>query len=375
MLLIALGLGIVAPSSAGDSRLKVRVSPEPTTLTAGAAWRVVISVRRGGRPVAVAPPRIEVQSGSRHRVTLSKRAGRGVFRARVVFPSAGRWTYSVVVAGRARVRGAVSVAARTLRLKLPYDLEVAPDGAIFVADAMLHRIVRVDRATRRATTHATGIDEPTGLAIDAAGNLYATDFPAGRVLRIDPRGRVTTLARIPRPAEVAVDPAGSRLAVASLADAVYGVDLATGSVTRIIGAVSPHGVEYDAAGNLFFPDGLVIKRLDARSGQVRTLASVEAVKLLAAPDGGLYAVSGDPTGGQVLRIDPDTTTRVVAGNNTLGPYGDGGPATSAGLLPSDVALAPDGALLITQTSPVAAVRRVDLGSGLITTLVRGVRTS
>jgi hypothetical protein len=60
----------------------------------------------------------------------------------------------------------------------------------------------------------------------------------------------------------------------------------------------------------------------------------------------------------------------VAGNGTLGPHRDG-PALEARILPSGVALAPDGALLVSQVEPVAAIRRIDLASGAMTTLALG----
>jgi hypothetical protein len=40
-------------------------------------------------------------------------------------------------------------------------------------------------------------------------------------------------------------------------------------------------------------------------------------------------------------------------------------------LPAAVQLAPDGSVIITQTEPIAAIRRVDRPGGTITTLARG----
>ena len=47
------------------------------------------------------------------------------------------------------------------------------------------------------------------------------------------------------------------------------------------------------------------------------------------------------------------------------------PALDLGILPSAVTPAADGAVLFTQTQPVAAVRRVDPATGPATTLARG----
>ena len=99
-------------------------------------------------------------------------------------------------------------------------------------------------------------------------------------------------------------------------------------------------------------------------------ADVEAIKLVVASDGWIYGVEGDPAGGRVVRIAPDGSVSAVAGTGTLGQHRDG-PALEAQILPSAVQFASDGALLVTQTQPIAAIRRVDLATGQMTTLVRG----
>lgn len=88
------------------------------------------------------------------------------------------------------------------------------------------------------------------------------------------------------------------------------------------------------------------------------------------PDGSIYLVTGDPSGGDVRRLDPDGTVEVLVGTGALGPAEDGLPATEIGILPSDVAVAPDGALLLSQAEPEPAVRRVDPETGIVTTLFR-----
>ena len=122
-------------------------------------------------------------------------------------------------------------AAPPLRLRLPYDLE-ARGSALFIADGLRHQVLRLDLRTRKLTVFAgTGvagssgekgparkarIDEPTELVFDRAGNLYLTDFSQGRVRRISPRGIITTVARVPDAAGLAVHPDGGSLAIAAL---------------------------------------------------------------------------------------------------------------------------------------------------------------
>ena len=104
---------------------------------------------------------------------------------------------------------------------------------------------------------------------------------------------------------------------------------------------------------------------------ITTVATdVDAVKLLVAPGGGIYLTGSDPTGGTIRFLDPDGTIHAVAGTGFIGDDGEGGQAVDAEILPSDIALAPDGALILSQTEPEPAVRRIDLDTGIITTLLR-----
>jgi hypothetical protein len=99
------------------------------------------------------------------------------------------------------------------------------------------------------------------------------------------------------------------------------------------------------------------------------VAAVAAFRVVPLADGGAFLVSGNPSGGRVQRLAPDGTVTSVAGTGSLGRHVNGIPATRAAILPSDVAVVAGGALLIAQTEPVAAIRRVSR-TGTITTFVR-----
>ncbi len=121
-----------------------------------------------------------------------------------------------------------SEAAPRLRLVLPLDIEVrGPD--LYIADAERHQVLRYD--LRRKTlsvfagtgTRGTSGDggpavkarfgEPTEIVFDAQGNL--ADVNQGRIRRVDRRGTITTVARVPSVAGLAVHPDGRSLAVAA----------------------------------------------------------------------------------------------------------------------------------------------------------------
>jgi len=288
-------------------------------------------------------------------------------------------------------------------LRLPYDVEVDRAGRVYIADGGLHQVLRFDPATRelrvvagtgRAGSDGDGgpaaaaeIGEPVGMALASDGTLFIADFPENRIRRVEPEGTISTVAELRLPAEAALDPEERVLAVPSLANSLSRIDLTTGRIAMLARPREPHGATYDDAGNLYFPDGHYIRKLDARTGRIRTIAGngreeatgdggparragVDAVKLLAAPDGSLYVVGGYPYGGTIRRISPEGIIDTVVGTGSLGPHTDGVRATEAGILPSDVALAPDGALIVSQTEPDAAIRRVDPATGVVTTLLR-----
>ena len=208
-----------------------------------------------------------------------------------------------------------------------------------------------------------------------AGTSYFSDVHNGLVRRLDRRGAVTTVARISAAAGVTADPTGRFLAVASIELGVIEVELATGATQTLAaigdaGLAAPHGVAYDAAGNLWIgdPGGHVFK-LAAGTRQLEPVAAVAAFRVVPLADGGAFLVSGNPSGGRVQRLGPDGTLTPVAGTGSLGRHANGIPATRAAILPSDVAAVAGGALLIAQTEPVAAIRRVGR-TGTITTFVR-----
>ncbi len=302
-------------------------------------------------------------------------------------------------------------------LQLPYDLAVDAEGQIYVADGLLHQVLRIDPATGESDVVAgTGeagtsgdggpaveatIQEPVGISFAPDGSLLIADFPANRIRQVAADGTISTLAGTGRegwtgadlglPAHVAVDPTGRYVAVPTLGNVIRRIDLESGRIETVAGdgeqrttgeggpaakasVESPHGAAYDDEGNLYFPDGQsLIRRVLAESGRIETaVGGLEGgtFKVLFAPDGTLYFLSGDPSGGQVSRVAEDGSLEVVVGTGSLGASDDGMQATEIGVLPSDIAFAPDGALLFSQSEPEPAVRRVDPESGVVTTILR-----
>jgi hypothetical protein len=255
--------------------------------------------------------------------------------------------------------------------ELPYDLVVARDGTIFFPDRS--KILSLGPGGRvRVHAQVAGARELVGLARLDDGTMYATDLPSGRVLRLR-RGMTTrVVASMPQPVDLVADRGGTTLWVASIAEGVgvLRVDLRSGRVTPFASVDRPHGLDRLANGDFVVHDGHAVSRVDGDTGAVSPLADVDAFKLAAGRDGSVYGAVGTPTGGRIVRIAPDGRVSSVAGTGRLGTHRDG-VAVKAPMLPSAVALDRNGALLVAQTEPVPAIRRVDLASGRITTLARG----
>lgn len=106
-LVAAVAAALAAPSAAGAGGMGAFALSGPgKSLKAGDTWvaqlRVVGCV---GTPMD-AVPTVAISNGSGQRLTFrgKKVAGTGHYTARVVFPSAGRWSYEVVVYGYAMDR-------------------------------------------------------------------------------------------------------------------------------------------------------------------------------------------------------------------------------------------------------------------------------
>lgn len=146
-----------------------------------------------------------------------------------------------------------------------------------------------------------------------------------------------------------------------------------GVSARDIRFVEPFGVAFDRAGNLFvieYVGGRLI-RID-RTGKTSFVAGGEAFHephaIVMNSQDQLFIA--DTHNNRVLRRDIATgETITVAGNGEKGYSGDGGPATAAafnGIYAID--LAPDGKQLYIADLTNKRIRRVDLGSGIVTTV-------
>ena len=249
----------------------------------------------------------------------------------------------------------------------PFGVAVAPDGAIYISDAGDNNRIRKITPDGRVETFAgdgreafadgpglqAAFNTPSGLAIDADGNIYVADTGNNRIRKITPQGIVSTIAgdgtagyadgpasqaKFDGPVGVAVDKAGDVFVADSYNDRVRLIS-PNGQVTTVAGAKGPGyadgqsamalfdtpcGVAVTADGSLLVADtGNHRLRRITSEGNVTTLPVVFAdeggasqlssvIGVALSHDGFLYVTESDP--GRVIQIAPDNTARTIAAN-------------------------------------------------------------
>jgi uncharacterized protein (TIGR03437 family) len=227
------------------------------------------------------------------------------------------------------VGGAVydGLAATATPLNAPNGLWLDRDGALWVADMGNHVIRRMDPVTGAmrvvvgggtivedavpAPAGSVQLSRPSHLLGDAAGNIYFTDSGNNRVRKLTPDGLVTTVVGTGQ-AGYAGDGAPARLALLN----------------------SPSGLVFDAAGNLYIAD----------AGNCR-----------------------------IRRVDAASNISTMAGSGQCRNSGDGGPALKAGLPTAGFPHGMNGLAFDSKgnlyVAAREAIRRIDRGTGIITTVV------
>lgn len=213
------------------------------------------------------------------------------------------------------------------------------------------------------------LDQPGPIALDSKGNLYVSEMSNGRVRKVTAGGTITTFAGSSQfigfsgdgePAVVAELSIPSGLAI----DAAGNVYLADSGNHRIR-KVSPDGIIQTIAGN-----GLAGNSGDGGPAiQAAIGVNIYSMRGMAIDANGvLYLVVDD----LVRAISPGGIITTIAGTGVAGTAGDGGSAVNAQLAdPSGVAVDSAGNVFIsiagTGVYGVSAIRKISPG-GIITTI-------
>jgi sugar lactone lactonase YvrE len=181
--------------------------------------------------------------------------------------------------------------------------------------------------------------------------------------------------RFSRPATLLAEPDGTLLLAEGGRQHVLRIDPSTGRTTVVArGFDNPFGIGRLPDGDLVVSSRESIFRIDSATGARETLATyangVEAGPIAIDAAGRVYVATTDH---RITRIDSAThAVDVLAGTGANGNAGDGGPALAATMSVPHGLLLTDAALLIADTDN-DRIRRLDLRSGVITTLSGGIR--
>lgn len=222
-------------------------------------------------------------------------------------------------------------------------------------------------------------NSPSGVAVDAAGNIYVADFGNNLIRKITPGGVVSTfagsgnqgkidgtasLASFKEPSGITADASGN-LFIADAGNDLIRKITAAGVVSTIAGGdttgfvngtglnspfFDPIGITVDASGNLYVADaGNNQIRLITSGGMVTTFASNDTTGALPAPhfnnptgvaidaSGNVY--TANYLNNNILIINPAGTVNIYAGSPIGLPGANDGPAGSATFyLPNSVAV-------------------------------------
>ena len=328
-----------------------------------------ITTVAGGAPPSTPASATSVTVGQPNRVTVDSAGNVYFSSANAVFKLSGATV--TLVAGNSRPGFAGDGGAATnAQMNTPAGLAVDKAGNLYICDSLNNRvrIVTTDGiihtfAGNGYTGYVNAVGDggpanqaqlnlPSGVAVDSGGNVYIADTGDNLVRKVAIDSTISTIAGIGYPG-FAGD--GSAATAASLNH--------------------PEDVAVDSSGNIYISDTLdaAIRKITS-DGNINTIAGNGTIGY--SGDGGPATSAGliqpfgiavdssgniyisEPPDGRIRKVDTKGIINTIAGNGALGFAGDGSAATSAELyLPNGVAVDSSGNVYIADTLN-ARVRKV-----------------
>lgn len=209
-------------------------------------------------------------------------------------------------------------------LSLPSGLALEATGDLLVTDLLGNAVIRIDPATGGQMVVSSGgnLVGPVAVAVEANGDILVADANflsfSGSIVRVDPNSGaqtvLSTLAVSMRPGGIAVEASGSILVTSDLAGVLLRIDPGTGVQSTLSSGLNlqaPVGVAVAQTGEIAVADasGSIVE-VDPLSGaQTLLVSGLDAPFGIAFADDGALLVT-DRILKAILRIDPVTHAAV-----------------------------------------------------------------
>lgn len=248
-----------------------------------------------------------------------------------------------IVAGTYKKAGATGDGglATSATLNGPAAVAPAPDGTLYIAEYTGNRIRKVDTKGIITTfvgptagfsgdggqASAAAIRNPLDIVVDSGGNIWFVDYGNNRIRKITPAGIINT--------------------VAGFGTSTYSGD----GASALQAGMQPGAMALGPNGSFYFTDagvageGQSYRVRMVANGIVNTIAGSKATTEsgdggpatsagLVAPDGVAIDSAGnvyiaEPTTNKIRKVSPGGTITTYAGSGGVGSAGDGGPALQA----------------------------------------------